>query len=34
VDTTVSPARVDFTMVQSNGTELFKLTLTEADLKQ
>ena len=34
VDTTVSPARVDFTMVQSNGTELYKLSLTEAELAQ
>jgi hypothetical protein len=34
VDTTASPARVDFTMVQSNGTELYKLSLTEADLAQ
>jgi alkaline phosphatase D len=34
VDTTVSPARVDFTMVQSKGTELYKLTLTETDLAQ
>jgi len=34
VDTTVSPARVDFTMVQSTGTELYKLSLTETDLAQ
>lgn len=34
VDTTVAPARVDFAMVQSNGTELYKMSLTEADLAQ
>jgi alkaline phosphatase D len=34
VDTTVSPARVDFAMVEHNGTELFTLTLTEPELAQ
>lgn len=32
VDTTVSPARVDFAMVDNTGAELFTLTLTETDL--
>ncbi len=34
VNTTATPPRVDFTMVQSDGTELYKLSLTEADLAQ
>ncbi len=34
VDTTVAPARVDFTMVQGNGTELYKMSLTDQDLAQ
>ncbi len=32
VDTTASPARIDFAMVDRLGVELFKLTLTETDL--